>query len=78
VINSIQLLANKDVEFFTGIELLKNLDVFTFFMNTFGAYDESNDTILISKLTKVKVKIVYFKFVHLYTPLHRKFFFFIL
>ena len=48
--NSIQLLANKDIEFFIGIELLKNLDIFTFFMYTFGAYDESTDTILISKL----------------------------
>ena len=58
---TIPFIANKDEEFFIRIELLKNLDIFTFFMYTFGAYDESTDTILISKLIKVIVKIVYFK-----------------
>ena len=61
MINSIQLLANKDVEFFIGIELQKKLEIFTFFMYTFGANDESTDAILISKFINVIVSFVYFK-----------------
>ena len=50
---SIQLLAKKDVEFYIGTVLLKNLDIFTFLIYEFGAYNESVDTINISKLLKV-------------------------
>ena len=53
VTTSIQLLAKKDVEFFIGTELLKNLVIFTFLIYEFGAYNESVDTINISKLLKV-------------------------
>ena len=49
---SIQLLAKKDVEFYIGTVLLKNLDIFTFLIYEFGAYNESVDTINISKLSK--------------------------
>ena len=50
---SIQLLANKNVEFFIGTELIRNLDIFTILIYEYGAYDESVDTIIISKLLKL-------------------------
>jgi hypothetical protein len=53
--DSIQLVGNKDIEFFIGFELLKNLDFLTFITYKLGAYDESTDTVIISKLLKVKL-----------------------
>jgi hypothetical protein len=51
--NSIQLLSNKEVEFFISFELIKNFEIITFLTYKFGAYDELTDTIVISKLIKV-------------------------
>jgi hypothetical protein len=47
--NSIQLLSNKEAEFFISFELIKNFEIITFLTYKFGAYDELTDTIVISK-----------------------------
>ncbi len=51
--NSIQLVSNKEVEFFISFELIKKFEIITFLTYKFGAYDELTDTICISKLIKV-------------------------
>ena len=51
--NNIKIVEQNNAETHIQWELLKNLDIYTFFLFKLGLYDENNDQILLGQAFKV-------------------------